>query len=114
MKFTEKQIIKMASTISQSEDEKCKNAIRMVSDALKKINYTDDGAEIRSYATESYSYTLDLRHRFTDNKITLLVQGSYANKTNISSESDVDVAVILESTFRSVYKELHADRETGC
>lgn len=113
MKFTEKQIIKMASTISQSEDEKCKNAIRMVSDALKKINYTDDGAEIRSYATESYSYTLDLRHRFTDNKITLLVQGSYANKTNISSESDVDVAVILESTFTTKYRSGVSDDDYG-
>ena len=113
MKFTEKQIIKMASPISQSEDEKCKNAIRMVSDALKKLNYTDDGAEIRSYATESYSYTLDLRQKFTDKKITLLVQGSYANKTNISSESDVDVAVILKSTFTTKYRSGVSDNDYG-
>ena len=93
MKYTEKQICKMASPISQSEDEKCKNAIRMVRDAMKKLNYTDDGKDIRSYIAESYSYALDLRQQYNGKKITLLVQGSYANKTNIPAESDVDVGV---------------------
>lgn len=104
LKFTEQQISKMASPISQTEEEKCKNAIRMVRDAMEKLNYTDDGKEIRSYVADTYSYSLDLRQRYSDKKIKLLVQGSYANKTNISSESDVDVAVILESTFTSTYR----------
>lgn len=104
MKYTEKQLKRMASPISQSEDEKCKNAIRMVRDAMKNLNYTDDGKEIRSYVADTYSYVLDLRQKYTDKKITLLVQGSYANKTNIPTESDVDVAVILESTFMSKYR----------
>lgn len=104
MKFTERQIEKMASPIGQTEDEKCKNAIRMVRDAMKKLNYTDDGKDIRSFTADSYSYALDLRQMYSDKKITLLVQGSYANKTNIPSESDVDVAVILESTFTSTYR----------
>lgn len=104
MKYTENQISKMASPISQSEDEKCKNAIRMVRDAMKKLNYTDDGKDIRSYVAESYSYALDLRQQYTGKKLTLLVQGSYANKTNIPTESDVDVAVILESTFIPQYR----------
>ena len=104
MKYTEKQLNRMASPISQSEDEKCKNAIRMVRDAMKNLNYTDDGKEIRSYVADTYSYVLDLRQKYTDKKITLLVQGSYANKTNIPTESDVDVAVILESTFMPQYR----------
>lgn len=104
MLYTESQINKMAAPISDTEDEKCKNAIRMVRDALKKLNYTDDAKEIRSYHEGSYSYALDMRHNFTGRKITLLVQGSYANKTNIPSESDVDVAVILESTFITTYR----------
>lgn len=58
----------MASPISQSENEKCKNAIRMVRDAMKKLNYTDDGKDIRSYMTESYSYALDLRQQYTGKK----------------------------------------------
>lgn len=104
LKYTEQQVSKMASSISQTEDEKCKNAIRMVRDAMKKLNYTDDGKDIRSFVSESYSYALDLRQIYSDKKITLLVQGSYANKTNIPSESDVDVAVILESTFTTTYR----------
>lgn len=104
MKFTEQQISKMASPISQTEDEKCKNAIRMVRDAMKKLNYTDDGKEIRTYADDSYAYALDLRQMYSGKRITILVQGSYANKTNIPSESDVDVAVILESTFTTKYR----------
>ena len=113
MKYTEKQMSRMASPISQSEDEKCKNAIRMVRDAMKKLNYTDDGKEIRSYVAESYSYALDLRQQSTGKKITLLVQGSYANKTNIPTESDVDVAVILESTFITKYRTGVTDKDYG-
>ena len=94
----------MASPISQSEDEKCRNAIRMVRDAMKQLDYTDDGKGIRSYMENTYSYTLDLHQRYTSKKITLLVQGSYANRTNIPTESDVDVAVILESTFIPNYR----------
>lgn len=105
MKFTEEQLSRMASPISKTEDEKCRNAIRMVRDAMKRLNYTDDGKEIRSYALDSYSYALDLRRLDLNRKITLFVQGSYANKTNISSESDVDVAVILESTFTTKYRD---------
>lgn len=104
MKFTEAQIAKMASPISEAEEEKCKRAIHMVRDALKELNYTDDDQEIASTIDETYSFALAMRKQFSDVKIKLLVQGSFANKTNIRSESDVDVAVILESTFRPEYR----------
>ena len=104
MKYTESQLRKIASPISQTEEEKCKNAIRMVRDALKKLNYTDDDKEIRSFDDESYSFMLDLRKINSNEIVTILVQGSYANKTNIPSESDVDVAVILESVFYTKYR----------
>ncbi len=99
MKFTEQQITKMASPISKTEEEKCKNAICMVRDAMKELNYTDNGQEIHSVFSEAYSFSLDMSKCYSNVRIKLLVQGSYANKTNIRSESDVDVAVILESTF---------------
>ncbi len=104
MKFTEKEIAKMASPISETEEEKCKRAIGMVRDALKKLDYTDNGEEIRSEFNESYAFSLNMRKR-DGMRIKLLVQGSYANNTNISSESDVDIAVILESAFIPVYRE---------
>ena len=104
MKFTEQQIVNMASPISQTEEEKCKNAIRMVRDAMKELNYSDNGQEIRSVFSETYSFSLEMSNQDTDVRIKLLVQGSYANKTNIRIESDVDVAVILESTFQPKFR----------
>ena len=83
MKFTEQQIVNMASPISQTEEEKCKNAIRMVRDAMKELNYSDNGQEIRSVFSETYSFSLEMSNQDTDVRIKLLVQGSYANKTNI-------------------------------
>ena len=99
MRYTEDQLRRMASPIGKNEDERCKHAICMVRDALETMDYIANGNVIKTYLEESYSYTLDLRKIMSNRKITLLVQGSYANKTNIPSESDVDVAVILESTF---------------
>ena len=104
MKYTEKHLEAMASPISKSEEEKCKNALKMVRDAMKLLDYTDGGNEIRRLADETFSFALNMHQKNTNKKITLLVQGSYANKTNISSESDVDVAVILESTFFPLYR----------
>ena len=40
LKYTEKQLNNMASPVSQSEEEKCKNAIKMIRDAMKELNYT--------------------------------------------------------------------------
>ena len=113
LKYTEEQLAKMASPISKSEDEKCKNAIKMVRDAMKHLNYTDDGNDIYSLEENSYAYALKLRERSSNKKITILIQGSYANKTNIPSESDVDVAIILESTFITKYRDNVTDKNYG-
>ncbi len=113
MKFTEEQLERFASPISQSESDKCKNAIRMVSDALKLVGYSDNGKEIRTFETDTYSYALDLSADYGSKKIVLLVQGSYANKTNIPSQSDVDVAVILESTFIPEYRTTVSGKDYG-
>ena len=96
MKFTEEQLERFASPISQSESDKCKNAIRMVSDALKLVGYSDNGKEIRTFETDTYSYALDLSADYGSKKIVLLVQGSYANKTNIPVR-------ILMNVYRRVY-----------
>jgi hypothetical protein len=113
MKFTEAQLHRFASPIGKTEEEKCKNAIRMVRDAMKLIGYTDNGKEIRSFETDTYAFALDLSANYGSRKIVLLVQGSYANKTNIPSQSDVDVAVILESTFTTLYRVGATDTNYG-
>ena len=78
MKYTEKQLRRMASPISQSEDEKCKNAIRMVRDAMKNLNYTDDGKEIRSYVADTYSYVL--KNQMIKRKINRNLRAPYPRK----------------------------------
>ncbi len=103
MKFSENQLKEYALPISVTEEQKCKNAIGMVRDAMKLIGYTDDNKEIRKFEMDTYAFALDLRKN-QDRKITLLIQGSYANNTNIRLQSDVDLAVILESTFIPEYR----------
>lgn len=103
MKFTEQQLISYSAPISETEEERCKNAIKMVRDAMKLVGYTDDNKEIRKYEADTFSYLLEMRSSDSKN-LTLLVQGSYANNTNIRAQSDVDVAVILESTFIPEYR----------
>lgn len=102
MKYSETDLERYASPIGKTEEEKCKNAIRMVRDALKYIGYTDDGKEIRTLTEGTFAFALDMKSG--SKNIVLLTQGSYANKTNIPKQSDVDVAVILESTFTAQYR----------
>lgn len=104
MKFTEKQLQAYAAPLSESEEERCKNAIRMVRDAMKLIGYSDNDKEIYKYEGETPAYALELSASNTGRKLFLLVQGSYANNTNVRTQSDVDVAVILESTFIPEYR----------
>lgn len=103
VKFTEEQLKIYASPISQTEEERCKNALRMVRDAMKVIGYSDDNKEIRLYESDTYAYSLEMRSN-NNKELTLLVQGSYANNTNVRTQSDVDLAVILESTFIPEYR----------
>lgn len=62
---------------SETEEARISNAISMVRDA---INSSDA-----------------LKHKDID----IFVQGSYANNTNVRTESDVDVCVMLRDTFYS-------------
>ena len=104
MKFKETQLKIFASPISATEDQKCKNALNMVRDALKNIGYTDDDNVALLYPdTSSYAIDMNFSRVGQQRKVRLFVQGSYANKTNIPSESDVDIAVVLLSTFWSDY-----------
>ncbi len=104
MKFTESMLESYAMPLSATEDQQCKNAIRMVSDALKRLGFTDDGNPITLLYPETYAYSLQLRSISGSRQIKLFVQGSYANNTNVRTQSDVDVAVIQEEVFRPEYR----------
>ena len=76
----------------------------MVSDALKRLGFTDDGKEIALLYPDTYAYSLQLRSTSGGRKIKIFVQGSYANNTNVRTESDVDVAIIQEEVFTTEYR----------
>lgn len=104
MKFTESMLTSYSQPLSATEDGQCKNAIRMVADALKTLGFTDDNAAITPLYTDTFAYSLQMRRSSDSRKIKLFVQGSYANNTNVRTESDVDVAVIQEETFLPEYR----------
>ena len=76
----------------------------MVADALKTLGFTDDNAAITPLYTDTFAYSLQMRRSSDSRNIKLFVQGSYANNTNVRTESDVDVAVIQEETFLPEYR----------
>ena len=104
MKFTEEQLKLYAAPLSETENQKCLNAIGMVRDALKNIGFTDDGKNIRKMYDDTYAYSLEMRSSMGTRKVKLFIQGSYANNTNVRTQSDVDIAVVQEDVFTTEYR----------
>lgn len=103
MKFKESTLKLYAEPISETEEQKCKNAINMVRNALKDSDFTDDNQEARKMYDGTLSYSLEMKNKKTNRKIKIFVQGSYANGTNIKANSDVDIAIIQETVFKTKY-----------
>lgn len=102
MMYTEEKLKLYASPLSETEQEKCKRAIEMVRDALVGIGYTERGSIVKG--DDGAAYTLQMGRGAGGSGVTILVQGSYANNTNIRASSDVDVAVISEEPFVTEYR----------
>ena len=81
--ITESQLSTWSSAPSKSELERIRNARQAIENVLKaKLNI--DGIK-RKYGLSSFKYEVYL-------------QGSYANSTNISFDSDVDIVIQFNST----------------
>ena len=104
MKFTEEELKLYAAPLSETENQKCLNAIGMVRDALKNIGFTDDGKDIQKLYDDTYAYSLEMRSSSGTRKVRLFIQGSYANNTNVRTQSDVDIAVVQEEIFTTEYR----------
>ena len=104
MKFTEQELKNYAQPISETEIEKCKNAIRMVRDAMKETGFIDDSNDIQNLIEGTYTFGTILRNKSNNRKVKLFLQGSFANNRNVRQESDVVIAIILESTFTPKYR----------
>jgi hypothetical protein len=81
MKYTEIDYINWTKPASITEEDKCNNALRMIGDAI------NDWDELRSKDIE------------------LIPQGSYENNTNVKTESDVDICVMLKDIFYTKYRQ---------
>lgn len=75
MKYTEQMLQAFTAPLSPTEDSRAKNAINMIRSAI------ESNRELRPLEYEVF------------------LQGSYANNTNVKTESDVDVCVMLKSSF---------------
>ena len=79
MKYSEERLQSWTAPLSNTEKQRADNAINMIRVAI-------NGSE-------------ELKHM----DIEIFTQGSYANNTNVRSESDVDVCVMLKDVFHGVY-----------
>ena len=102
MRYTEEKLKLYASPLSETEQERCKRAIEMVRDALIGIGYTQRGSIVKGEGGAAFS--LKMGRGAGGLGVTILVQGSYANNTNIRASSDVDIAVISEEPFVTEYR----------
>jgi len=80
-KFSEQTLRSWEKPASENEEQRISNAIKMIKDA---INSSENLKDRR-------------------NNIEIFIQGSYANNTNVRSNSDVDVCVMIKKPFFSSY-----------
>ena len=75
MKYSEQTLQKWTAPLSQTEEQRANNAIKMIKTAI------NENENLKSMEIEVFT------------------QGSYANNTNVRAESDVDVCVMLKDIF---------------
>ncbi len=89
MKYAETTLKSWTNPASDSEEQKIENTINMIKSAINSSR------------------------ELQDLTIEVFVQGSYANNTNVRMNSDVDVCVMLKSTFYTDYPEGKKDSDYG-
>lgn len=113
MKFTEDMLNRYAQPLSKTEEQKCINAISMVVDALKLLGFKESRLRIEPMYTDTHSYYQELNTENNTRKIKIFLQGSYANNTNVRTESDVDIAIVEEDIFQVKYRPNATDADYG-
>jgi hypothetical protein len=104
MKFSEEKLRSLAEPLSDTENEKCLNAISMIRDAMKTIGFTDINKSIKKLYEDTSAYSLEMLNTSGSRKVKLFIQGSYANNTNVRTQSDVDIAIVQEDVFITEYR----------
>ena len=89
MRYTESTLLSWTAPLSATEERRAENTIRMIREAI------NSDVDLKSMDIEVFT------------------QGSFANNTNVRSESDVDVCVMVRDTFHSEYPEGKAEKITA-
>jgi len=89
VKYSEATLSAWTSPLSQTEEQRAENTVRMIKDAVTAYD------------------------KLSDCTMRIFVQGSYANNTNVRQNSDVDLCVMLTSTFFCNYVEGKTDADYG-
>ncbi|MGX5508357.1 nucleotidyltransferase domain-containing protein [Bacillus toyonensis] len=113
MIFTESMLNNYAQPLSQTEDQQCKNAINMVVNALKPLGFKEKRFNVEPMYTGTYSYFQELESEYGSRRLKVFLQGSYANNTNVRTQSDVDIAVVEEDIFQTQYRVGVSDSNYG-
>ena len=103
MKFKESTLKQYAAPLSETEDSKCKRAIEAIRDALSDLGYTDDQKGIAPLESDTLSYAVSMRNKYSTERVHIFIQGSYANNTCVRNESDVDIAVVREDIYEYAF-----------
>lgn len=100
MNYNKAKLEDYSSPLSDTEKTQCKHAIEMVKDALVEFGYTVKTSR-NYYSDDGYAYYYQLSNSNYNSysSVAILLQGSYANNTNIKRYSDVDVSVIYNPIF---------------
>lgn len=89
MRYSENTLKGWKDPASTTEEQRISNTINMIKSAI------NSSAELKDFTIEVF------------------VQGSYANNTNVRTNSDVDVCVMLKSTFFTEYPDGKKDSDYG-
>lgn len=105
MIYNEEKLIKWSKPVSETEDRRCLKAIDGVVKALKHSDWRTDrsGIDYEKIIDSQQAYKTILTSP-KGHQAKIIIQGSYGNNTNVRQESDVDVSVILISSFKSIYR----------
>ena len=101
MYYSEEQIKNYSKPLSDSEKKQCESTIRVIENLLFKYGFAVEREKFDDSDLEDLNY----RYRVSKNGVeyTIFLQGSYGNGTCVKQDSDVDIAIICETTFRGHY-----------
>ena len=89
MRYPENTLQSWTNPLSETEENRVENTIRMIRDAIQS------------------------KDELSNVEFEIFAQGSYANNTNVRQNSDIDICVMLKSSFYTNYEEGTSSADFG-